>query len=74
VVYNLPQRQTKGFIDSMFEQLALPIKCSDYMALSRRLSELDLKCHRYRKTDKPDNNIFAIAIDDTSLKVFGKDE
>jgi hypothetical protein len=74
MVYKLPLRQAQGFIDSIFEQLALPIKCADYTTLSRRLSELDLKCPRYRKTDKPDDNIFAVAIDSTGLKIFGKDE
>jgi hypothetical protein len=74
MVYKLPLRQAQGFIDSIFEQLKLPIKCSDYTTLSRRLGSLDIKCPRYCKTNKPDDKISAIAIDSTGLKIFGKDE
>jgi len=74
MVYKLPLRQAQGFIDSIFEQLGLPIKCPDYSTLSRRLGELNIKSPRYRKSDKADDSISAIAIDSTGLKVFGKDE
>tara|TARA_R110002167_G_scaffold248615_1_gene454690 strand:- start:515 stop:733 length:219 start_codon:yes stop_codon:yes gene_type:complete len=72
MVYKLPLRQAQGFIDSIFEQMCLPIKWPDYSTLSRRLGELNIKCPRYRKTDKPDDDISAIVIDSTGLKVFGK--
>lgn len=74
MVYKLPLRQAQGFIDSIFEQLGLPIKCPDYTTLSRRLGELKIKCPRYRKNDKPDDSISAVAIDSTGLKIFGRDE
>ena len=74
MVYKLPLRQAQGFIDSIFEQLGLPIKCPDYTTLSRRLGELNIKCPRYRKNDKPDDSISAVAIDSTGLKIFGRDE
>lgn len=74
MVYKLPLRQAQGFIDSIFEQMGLPIKCPDYSTLSRRLGELNIKCPRYRKDSKPNEGIGAIAVDSTGLKVFGKDE
>ncbi|QHS30895.1 IS5 family transposase (plasmid) [Piscirickettsia salmonis] len=73
-VFKQPLRQTQGLIDSFFESQGLPIKCPDYTVLSKRLAELDIKVPRYRKTDKPDDDIAGIAIDSTGLKRFGRDE
>jgi len=73
-VFKLPLRQSQGFIDSIFRQLDIPIKCPDYTTLSRRLAALNIRCPHYRKTDRPDGETAAIAIDSTGLKRFGRDE
>jgi hypothetical protein len=73
-VYHLPLRQTQGFINSLFFLMNIPLACPHYTVLSRRLNELNIKVPRYRETDKPDENVHAIAIDSTGLKRFGRGE
>lgn len=73
-VYRLPLRQCQGFIDSLFKLMKINLSSPDYTCLSKRLSNLKLKSPRYKKTEKPDGNIVAIAIDSTGLKRFGRDE
>ena len=74
LVYKLPLRQCQGFINSLFKLMDIPLSCPDFSVLSRRLGVLDIKAPRYRKTDKPDDDIHAIAIDSTGLKRFGRGE
>jgi hypothetical protein len=69
LVYKLPLRQCQGFIDSLFRLMKLPLSCPDFSVLSKRLGRLNIKVPRYKKTDKPDDNIHAIAIDSTGLIV-----
>ena len=73
-VYRLPLRQCQGFIDSLFEIGNIPLKAPDYTCLSKRLSSLNIKSPRYKRTQKPDASIEAIAIDSTGLKRFGRNE
>lgn len=73
-VYRLPLRQAQGFINSLFFLMNVPLACPHYTVLSRRLNELNIKVPRYRETDKPDENVHAIAIDSTGLKRFGRGE
>ena len=73
-VYHLPLRQCQGFIDSLFFMNNIPLKAPDFSCLSKRLAALGLKSPGYKKTDKPDETVSAIAIDSTGLKRFGKDE
>ena len=73
-VYKLALRQTQGFIDSIFAIKGLSIKCPDYSCLCKRLSALNIKSPRYKKSEKPNERIVSIAIDSTGLKCFGRDE
>jgi hypothetical protein len=73
-VLKLPLRQTQGFIDSIFRIQKLGIKCPDFGTLSRRLERLGLETPRYKKHEKPDDGLAAIAIDSSGLKRFGRDE
>lgn len=73
-VYKLPLRQCEGFIDSIFNIMNLNILCPDYSCLSKRLSLLNIKSPRYKKSSAPDDIISAIAIDSSRLKQFGHDE
>ena len=52
----------------------VPLSCPDYTVLSKRLRALNINVPRYRKIDKPDNGVHAIAIDSTGLKRFGRGE
>lgn len=74
VIFRLQLRQTQGFINSLFEMAALPLKCPDYTLLSKRLGQLKIKVPHYRKQLDPDDTPAAIAIDSTGLKRFGRDE
>lgn len=73
-VYKLPLRQCQGFIDSLFNLKNINLSCPDYSCLSKRLSFLNIKSPRYKKTDCPDETVAAIAIDATGLKRFGRGE
>lgn len=54
--------------------MKLKINCPDLTTISRRLKALNITVPRYRKHDRMDDNIAAIAIDSTGLKQFGFDE
>ena len=73
-VYQLALRQCEGFINSVFRLMKLPISCPDYSCLSKRLSRLNIKSPRYKKSAKHHTVIAAIAIDSSGLKRFGHDE
>lgn len=73
-VFKLPLRQTEGFINSLFDILNLSLRCPDYSTLSIRLKQLGIKSPRYKKTDRPDEDLMAIAIDSTGLKRYGRGE
>jgi hypothetical protein len=74
LVYKLPLRQCQGFINSLFRLMNIPLTCPNFSVLSKRLRELNIKVPRYKKTDKRDDDIHAIAIDSTGLKRFGRGE
>jgi hypothetical protein len=52
----------------------IPLSCPDYTVLSRRLGALKIKVPRYKKAEKPEDNVHAIAIDSTGLKRFWRGE
>ena len=75
LVFKQPLRQTQGFIDSLLKEMGhTNLSCPEFSCLSKRLSKLGLKTPRFKKTDKPDEDLTAIAIDSTGLKEFGKGE
>jgi len=74
LVFKLPLRQCQGFMDSLFLAKNVELLCPDYSCLSKRLAQLKISTPRYKKTDKPDDAVVAIAIDSTGLKRFGRDE
>ena len=75
LVFKQPLRQTQGFIDSLLHEMGYTnLSCPDFSCLSKRLSKLGLKTPKFKKTDKPDEDLMAIAIDSTGLKEFGKGE
>jgi len=73
-VFKLPLRQCQGFIDSLFHCKGWNLKCPDHSCLLKRLSLLNIPSPRYTKTDVPDADVAAIAIDSSGLKRFGRGE
>ena len=73
-VYRLPLRQCQGFINSLFRIMKIPLSRLGFSMLSKRLRDLKIKVPRYLKTDRPDGQVHAIAIDSTGLKRFGRGE
>ncbi|MCD8500101.1 MAG: IS5 family transposase [Gammaproteobacteria bacterium] len=74
LVFKLPLRQCQGFINSIFFAKNIELLCPYYSCLSKRLAQLNLSAPGYKKTDKPDEAVVALAIDSTGLKRFGRDE
>jgi hypothetical protein len=72
-VFRLPLRKCHGFINSLFRLKNISLACPDYSCLSKRLLSLEIKSSRY-KINQPNENVAAIAIDSTGLKLFGRDE
>ena len=68
-IFSLPLRALKGFIDSIFELLDIPLTSPDYTCISKRSKTVQVK---YR--NKSRGTIRHIAIDSTGLKVFGEGE
>ena len=69
LVYKLSLRQAQGFIENLLIKLGMDnLQCPDYTLLSKRLKQLNLTVPRFRKHERPDDKIAAIAIDSTGLK------
>ncbi len=73
-VFHQPLRQSVGFINSLFRLMRLPLKSPSYSALSKRLSQLNIRCPAYKDTGRPADDLAAAALDSTGLKRFGRDE
>lgn len=57
-----------------FTMLNIPLSSSSFSTLSTRLSGLNIQPHRYKNTDRPDDNVYAISIESTGLKRFERGE
>lgn len=68
-VYNLPLRQTEGFLSSLLHKHKLTIP--DYTTISRRKQKLDVK-KKLKKWNGKENIVFAI--DGSGLKCCGEKE
>lgn len=75
MVFKQPLRQAQGFIENLLLLLGRPhLQCPNYSVLSKRLSTLGLTTPRFKKFERLDEEIVAIAIDSTGLKQYGRDE
>ena len=68
-VYNLPLRQTEGFVRSIFSMSNILIPVPDYTTLCRRSNGL-----KVRLSATATGNITDIVVDSTGLKVYGEGE
>lgn len=76
LVYDLPLRQTQGFIASLFRLMDLDLPVPDYSTLSRRQAELWVDLFSKSKDEQQEGEEAPrhIVIDSTGLKVYGEGE
>jgi len=75
-IFHLPLRQTKGFIEGLFESTGINVSVPGYTLLSKRAEGLHLKLKRFSKINKrplPDKTV-TITMDSTGLKIYGEGE
>ena len=68
-VYDLPLRQTQGFLNSLSTLMELTIPIPDYTTMSKRSDNLKLEA--LTKNIQPGSHAI---VDSTGLKVYGRDE
>jgi hypothetical protein len=68
-LYNLPLRQTQGFVDSLLSLMGLALSSPDYSTLSRRQAHLTVDL-----PVKPVGQPIHLVVDSTGLKVYGESE
>ncbi len=68
-LFKLPLRALEGFIDSLFQLMAVPLQSPDYSCISKRAKTLDIK---YRLPNQ--GPIAHLVIDATDFKVYGEGE
>lgn len=68
-LFNLPLRQTEGFLESLIELLKISLKVPNYSTLCRRNKTLTIDLPT-RKTNDP----VYVVIDSTGVKVYGEGE
>jgi hypothetical protein len=68
-VFNLPHRQTQGFITALVKALGTASAVSDFSSLFKR--SISLPKHELAKGLEPGS---IVIVDSTGLKVYGKDE
>jgi IS5 family transposase len=68
-IYNLPGRQTQGFLQSLFEMLKIDLPAPDHSTLSRRLRRINISLP-IKKSSKARH----LVVDSTGVKVYGEGE
>lgn len=69
LLYDLPLRQTEGFMQSIIELMGLTLKIPNYSTLSRRNASIEVPL-----TTKSSKQPLYVVIDSTGLKVYGEGE
>ncbi|MGI3173857.1 IS5 family transposase [Aeromonas veronii] len=68
-LFKLPLRALEGFINSLFQLMAVPLKSPDYSCISKRAKTVDIN---YRLPSQ--GPVAHLVIDATGLKVYGEGE
>lgn len=71
--YDLPYRQTEGFVDSVFESMDLRLVVPNYTTISRRASNLKVSL-RNKDLHKSSKEPMVVAIDSTGLSLYTRTE
>ena len=69
LIFNLPLRQTEGFLNSLFVMMGLDLSAPDHTTLSRRGQHLDVELRRGR-TNEP----IHLIVDSNGLSIVGEGE
>ncbi len=67
LVFDLPLRQTEGFLRSVLSLIGLDLDAPDHTTLSRRSQHLDIKLRR-----APTSGAIHLIVDSTGLSIVGK--
>jgi len=70
LIFQLPLRQTEGFLGSIFRLMSLNLPCPDHTTLSRRNRTVDVQSN----IDRLPNGPVCFIVDSTGLKVCGQGE
>ena len=70
VIFNLPLRQTEGFLGSILKLMGLDLPCPDHTTLSRRSCTINVPRHLDRVPVGP----VCLIVDSTGLKICGQGE
>ena len=70
LVFQLPLRQTEGFLGSLLQLMSLDLPCPDHTTLSRRNQTVNVQ----RNMDELPNGPVCFIVDSTGLKVCGQGE
>ena len=69
LIFNLPLRQTEGFLNSLFGVMGLDLPAPDHTTLSRRGQHLDVRRRRI-----PAGEVTPLIVDSTGLSIVGEGE
>ncbi|NQU59215.1 MAG: IS5 family transposase [Rhodospirillales bacterium] len=69
ILFDLPLRQTEGFVHSLIKVMGLPLKAPDHSTLSRRNASIEISLAP-RRSKHP----LHVVVDSTGLKVYGEGE
>ena len=70
LIFQLPLRQTEGFLGSLLRLMCLDLPCPDHTTLSRRNQTIDVQ----RNIDKLPDDPVCFIVDSTGLKICGQGE
>ncbi len=70
LIFQLPLRQTEGFLGSLLRLMRLDLPCPDHTTLSRRNQTIDVQ----RNIDKLPDGPVCFIVDSTGLKICGQGE
>jgi hypothetical protein len=70
LLFQLPLRQTEGFLGSIFRLMSLDLPCPDHTTLSRRNRTVDVQRNINKLADGP----ICFIVDSTGLKICGQGE
>ncbi len=69
LIFNLPLRQTEGFLSSLFGMMGIDLSVPDHTTLSRRGQHLDVRLRRV-----PRGKATQLIVDSTGLSIVGEGE
>ncbi len=68
-LFNLPGRQTEGFVESLFALMGIDLPVPDHSTLSRRMGKVEVEMPA-----APKEGAIHVVVDSTGVKVYGEGE